>query len=372
MPRCALALVLLLGCRPVPPAPPPPTGDDIDSVADRGHPIPFGAALSLAEGEAELLYPHLLAQAAPPELLMRGLPSTAGALTRMEQQAGVQEDAQAAWIGAMATYRGPGGKITLLVQDTGWEPSILNRLVTAWSRSERSLPDGRKVASLAPEDRGGTFFQVPADPARPRIVLQAHANEGVDDDVLLAALADIDVAALAPALGHREPFPRSSLLPGRLERLANPDSLARALPDAARSADGASPEPTPVARSADGATSEPWIEVAAGSGWHREQRSDLVTVAMRTFLRSDGVLQLSLRDLGRPGHGVTVGASEGVEGSADELRRDARGGVRCDPEVGACKSVELIADRYVWSVVGPADPDAVQAAVDSLDRAALP
>ena len=346
----ALASVLWLGCRPTPlePTPSTPTAD-IDSVGDRGHPIPFGVALSLAEGEAELLYPNLLANAAAPERLARALPTTAGGLTRMEVQSGVQEDPMSAWIGAMGTYRGPGGKVTLLVQDTGWEPAAVNQLVSAWQASELSLADGRKVASITPEDRGGLFFQVAADPSRPRIVLQAHANEGVAREVLLAALQDVDVDSLLPALEDRKPFPRSALLPGRLERLANPERLLKAVPSV-----------------------EGWTEIAAGSGWHREQRSDVVAVAMRTFLRADGVLQLSLRDLGLPGRGVTVDAKGDLEGTGAEIRRSALGGVRCDPEVGACKSVELIADRYVWSVVGPADRAATRFAADSLDRTLLP
>jgi hypothetical protein len=350
--RLLLILTLLVGCRSERPAEETFEEEerpDIDSVGDRGHPIPFGVALSVAEDEAQLLYPNLLAAAASPTELLGALPTTAGGLTRMETQTGIQEDEHAAWIGAMATYRGPGGKVTVLVQDTGWEPAIVNRLTAAWKDSTGSLPDGRKIAALSPEERGGLFLQVAADPSRPRIVLQAQANEGVDRDVLLDVLADVDVNVLKPLLERSAPFPRSPLLPGKLDRLANPKKLLAALPDV------------------DGAT-----EVFSGSGWHREQRSDVVAVAMRTFLVEGSVLQLSLRDLGLPGRGVTVGDQGDLEGTGAEIRRGAKGGVRCDPEMGACKAVELIADRYVWSVVGSGDRASVEAVVGALVRADLP
>ena len=354
-----LLLLLLIGCRAAPtdPKDPPPEeaesaqepAEDLDSVGDRGDPIPFGVALTLADGEAELLYPNLLASAALPAELEAALPLKAAGLHRMETKAGVQEDPQSSWIGAMGTYRGPGGKVTLLIQDTGWEPATLNRLMAAWRKSTTHLPDGRPVASLQPEDRGGLFAQVAAGPAVPRIVLQAQANEGVDRDLVLDVLAAVDVAALKPLLARRGDFPRSALLPADRSALVDPATLAKALP------------PAPD-----------WQQVATGSGWHREQRSDLVSVAMSTYLRADGVLQLSLRDLGPRGAGVTVGAKGDLEGSADAMRRNARGGLRCDEEMGSCKSVALIDDRYLWSVVGPVDREALFAIAESLDSKLLP
>lgn len=343
-----LLLVLLVGCRSAEvsePAEVEPT-EDIDSVGDRGHPIPFGVALDLAPGEAELLYPNLLSTAADAGALAAALPRSAGGLSKMEGIQGIQEDETAAWVGAMATYRGPGGKVTVLLQDTGWEPAAVNPLVRAWSVSTEALPDGRKVASRGREDRGGTFLQAAAFVDRPRIVVQVHANEGVSRETMLAVLGD--VTPPRTLLGEGRAFPRSTLLPQDLSPLAAPKVLEQALP-----------------------TVDGWTEVAIGSGWHREQRSDLVSVAIRTFLRADGVLQLSLRDLGLPGQGVTVGAKGDLEGTGAEIRRGAQGGVRCDPEVGACKSVELIGDRYVWSVVGPASKAEVQAVVGLLDRSAL-
>ncbi len=351
-----LLLIPLLGCRPAPAPEPTPTeapaaggSEDIDSVGDRGYPIPFGVALDLAPGEAELLYPNLLAGAASPEALAAALPEAAAGLRRMEVQAGVQEDSQSAWVGAMGTYRGPGGKVTLLVQDTGWEPSTVNQYLAVWRVATTTLPDGRPVSGLQPAERGGLFAQVPVDPTRPRIVLQAHANEGVDRELVLAVLADVDLGPLKALLEGTRPFPVSPLLPADRSALADPAVLAKALP-----------------------AMEGWREVSSGHGWHREQRRDVVAVAMKTYLRDDGVLQLSLRDLGLPGAGLTVGAKGDLEGSADEIRQGARGDVRCELAAGSCKAVEMIADRYAWSVVGPPDRGAVEGAATALDRAQLP
>ncbi len=348
----ALLLLALFGCRAAPPdeasPPDPPESEDLDSVGDRGHPIPFGVALSVSEPEALLLYPTLLAAAATPDQLLAALPTTAAGLTRMETTLGIQEDARSAWVGAMATYRGPGGKITLLVQDTGWEPAAVNRLAAAWKTSESTIADGRPVSSLPTEDRGGHFRQAPVDPSRPRIVLHAHANEGVDPALLVTALDDVNLAPLLPLLGEHAALERSPLLPANLSRLIGPATLADLIP--------APDKPS---------------ELFAGHGWQREQRSDVVSVATRVFALDGAILHASLRDLGLPGHGVTVDAKGDLEGTADELRRQ-RSGLRCAPDVGACKAVEVLKDRYVWSVVGPNDRPTLQALFDALPRERLP
>ena len=308
----------------------------LDDVADTARPIPFGQALvDLTPEEITLLYPTLVSFAAPGPALAALLPDEIAGLRREDVLVGVQEDAASAWIGAMGTYLGPGGKVTVLIQDTAWEPTQVNRYAALWGESRETLADGRPVARVAPDERGGTFLQAAADPANPRIVFAVHALEGVDVAVLSAVLEALPSSAASRLqVGYSGPFARSGLLPdgAALARLRAPAVLAAALP------------PAPSG----------WSVLAEGHGFRREAKQSVSAVATRVLGSPAGVIEATIQDLGPPGAPVVVEAGAG-RSSAKEIRgaMGKGGGARCSPDLGVCKWATLVDDRLLLSLSGP-------------------
>ncbi|MCO4774266.1 MAG: SGNH/GDSL hydrolase family protein, partial [Deltaproteobacteria bacterium] len=255
--------------------------EDLDRVADAALPIPFGQALiDLTPDEAQLLYPTLIAFSASSAQLAGLLPERLAGGIRGEIQQAVQEDAFSAWVGAMATYSGADGSVTLLIQDTGWEPAQVNRLHSRWQASTLPpLTTGRPLASETPEHREGRFLQAPVVPARPRIVVQAWSEDG-DVGSLRRALDALswDAAERLQGSTGQGPaeLPRGPLLPPPStlqEGLASPAALAASLPEAP----------------------EGWALLAQGHGYRREARQNVASMGTALYGRDGGVIEVTVQ-----------------------------------------------------------------------------
>lgn len=346
-PRAALlCLVLLFACRPEPDAGAVPLDPGTDAPMeapallrppDGAMVTPFGRALdSLDLDVARLLYPELLANAAAPEDLLRLLPDTLPGYGRREVFAGIHEDSDSSWVGAIAIYRGDRGRLSLMLRDTGWDP-IASNMLAARSVPEEALPDGRPLSRVTPVDRGGQHVQLGVGGAG-RIVLQGHLA-GIEDAALIAVLTAIDpkpIAALEASTGTaRGAWPASPRQPDpeALVALPSPERLAAALPDA----------PTG------------WKLVAEGHGYRRGDARQLLAEATRSWSGPGGVLRASVCDLGPPDAPVTVEESAWSQDDAPGLRESlkADGAARCSEELATCKWMALRGDRTVLSLSGP-------------------
>ena len=238
----------------------------------------------------------------------------------------------------------------MLIQDTGWQPTALNRFVRAWGEPEHRLGDGRPVASLADAQHGGTALHTPVELARPRILIKAWSDTA-DADTLVPLLEAVPIAPLLPLLERRA---QGSYAPSPLFSSIPTDSLRPA--EALRAALPGSDLPT------------------LGEGWglRRERMRIVVTSASRLLDTGAGVIELRLTDLGPADQPVELMASSD-ESSADRLREDgAEDKLKCKESMGLCKRMTLAADRYVLAVVGPPEAKAeIERLIAAFDPASL-
>ncbi len=351
-----LLFAFLVACSSPPPAPEPvvepepdqaqaeptpvamPASGSLDEVGEDAEDMPFGQALpNLLPDQAQAVFPFLLAAATPADQLMVALPITLGDWQRKDVKVGIQEDELSPWTGAYGTYARGEDTAVILIQDTGWQPTALNRFVRAWRTPDHSLPDGRPVANLPDRDHGGVALHTPVELARPRILIKAWSNT-VDAEALVPLLAQIPTSSLLPLLDHRATtaFAPSPLLPPAAEL--------------------ASLTPAPALRAALPASELPVL----GEGWglRREKMRILVTSASRLLDAEGGVIELRLLDLGPADAPVELLATA-EESSADHLREDAgEAKLKCKEALGLCKRMALFDDRFVMAVVGPPEAKA--------------
>lgn len=294
---------------------------------------PFGRAYdALDEGLAQLLYPALLANSAPAEDLKKALPLKIGDYALTQSFAGIHEDPDASWVGALGIYRGAQGRVTLAIRDTGWDPTSSNMLRAA---AEDALPDGRWLARSAPVDRGGRHVQAGIGGSG-RMLLMAHRN-GDDEAPALALLTAVDPKPLAALEAStalaRGAWPASPKQPDpeALTSLAAPATLAAALPEAEAG----------------------WTVVADGHGFRRDEGGNIVAVATRTWSGERGVARATVTDLG-PADAPVVAAERAWSSAEGADPREAAEGARCSEELASCKWATVAGDRFLLELATPA------------------
>lgn len=303
-------------------------------------PTPFGAFLEGlgAEGTRHL-YPNLPPSALDPDQLGKLMPKRLVGLDRTRQFTGVMENESAAWVATLAEYKGDGVTLNLMIQDTAWEPTLLNPAIKQWVEAHHpGLEDGRPVARVGGEVIPGTALAVPVtQDTGSRILVVGHGLDEAGTYRIRQALAALDVSTLTEASSASSAsagWARGSQLPATesLARLALPERVAGLLPE---SLAGTAP-------------------IASGQGYRVDPTMRVRTEATRVFRSEMGLIELRIQDLGPAGEPVhPVGGSAGGVDQEDAKEAPTTGDPRCSEEYASCKWTARVEERLVWTAIWP-------------------
>lgn len=312
----------------------PEPADAFDAGFLPTEPNAFGQWVRV-EGEwRTLLYPTLERFAAPPEALVALLPEALPGREAVRTDHGVHEADDAAVMAAARVYGVGADAITLMVEDTAWEPTRILPRLRCWSEGPAGASlDGRELCA-GDAASGERRWSIPLGYGPvPRVVAVAAGG------------ADVPAADLREAL---------ELVPA-----AGGVTLASR---------GQSPsDPPPALKGCDGCEllqdglldrlGPPVGEVLAeDEAYRREARTNVVRTATRVYRTEAGPLIHTLTDLGPVGHEATLASRPARLTSVAELRHEVpeRGRGRCSSAYATCKWTALVANRWLWTVSGPA------------------
>ncbi|MEE2828846.1 MAG: hypothetical protein VX498_06640 [Myxococcota bacterium] len=330
-------------------------------------PTPFGSVLEGLDQEAlQHRYPELVRSAVAPSALDELLPPRLVGLDRTRVYTGVMANEGGAWVATVAEYQGDGATVNLTIQDTAWEPTLLNPALKNWREAHYApLEDGRPLGRVGGEIVPGTVFAVPSREALPtRLLIVGHARDKTGPELLQRAIESIPPWSLTSVSEHKPEsatWTGGSLLPPKeeLARLAEPAALMALLP--------AKPAGSKLLSEEHGFRVNPELRVVAE--------------ARRISHGEHGLTMVELQDLGAKESPVLSPGPEGTaprdatgedpEKSADSAA-SPDGQTQCSDEFASCRLTTTIGDRLLYTLTWPSSlrTDAPPKLIEAFDRKA--